>query len=380
MKRGRLVIKNVLRNRRRTVLTVASVAASIALLAIFGAVYRYVQSPLLPPGFHLLLMVVPRTSLMIPLPLRYGDRIRSLPGVVDVSPINMVDTLYGAHDDLLFALACEPETFFRVYPSWKLPREQQQAFVKERMGIIAGRKMADQYGWRLGDHIHLRSPGYNLALDFVLRGIYVSDEDETLMAFHWQYLNEAQGRPNKTGGFWVRAQSAEEVPRLMQAIDAQFHNSEMETRTQPMDQWVLDMLGMVGNVKAILVAISSAVLFAILLILANTMAMSIRERTAELAVMRALGFRTRQVLGMLAAESLAISLTGTVIGCSAAGLLLALAAGYRVGGAMPIYIRMDAATVAFTLLVALAISLTSTLLPAWRASRLSIAQALRAVG
>jgi putative ABC transport system permease protein len=380
MKHGRLVIKNVFRNRRRTLLTVASVAVSITLLAVFGAVYRYVQSPLLPPSFHLLLMVAPRTSLMVPLPLHYEEHIRGLPGVVEVSPINMVDTLYGAHDDLLFILACEPATFFRIYPSWKLPGEQQEAFVKERMAFIAGRKMAAKYGWKLGDHIHLRSPGYNVTLDLVLRGIYASDEDETLVAFHWQYLNEAQGRPNKPGGFWVRARSAEEVPRLMQAIDAQFRNSEMETRTEPMEQWVLDFLGMVGNVKAILLAISGAVLFAILLILANTMAMSIRERTAELAILRALGFRTRQVLSLLAAESLAISLTGTALGCLLATLLLDMTAGFKVGGAMPIYIRMDAATVVLTLLVALVISLASTLLPAWRAAHVSIAQALRFVG
>jgi putative ABC transport system permease protein len=380
MKRGHLVLKNVFRNRRRTFLTTASVAVSITLLAVFGTVYRYVQSPLLPPGFHLLLMVAPRTSLMVPLPLHYEERIRGLPGVVEVSPINMVDTLYGARDDLLFALACEPATFFRIYPTWKLPREEQEAFVKERMALIAGRKMAAKYGWKLGDHIHLRSPGYNVTLDLVLRGIYASDEDETLMAFHWQYLNEAQGRRDKPGGFWVRARSAEEVPRLMQAIDAQFRNSEMETRTEPMDQWVLDFLGMVGNVKAILLAISGAVLFAILLLLANTMAMSIRERTAELAIMRALGFRTRQVLSLLAAESLAISMTGAGLGCLLARLLLTVAAGYKVGGAMPIYIRMDAATVLLTLLVASVISLASTLLPAWRAAHVSIAQALRFVG
>jgi len=380
MKRWRLVLKNVLRNRRRTLLTTGSVAVSITLLAVFGAVYRYVQSPLLPPGFHLLLMVTPRTSMMVPLPLYYGERIRGLPGVVDVSPINMVDTLYGAHDDLLFVLACVPETFLKIYPSWKLPPDQQQAFVHERMAIIAGRKMADKYGWKLGDHIHLRSPGYNVALDLVLRGIYTSDEDETLMAFNWQYLNEAKGRPNKPGGFWVRARSPEDVPRVMQAIDSQFRNSEMETRTQPMDQWVLDMLGMVGNVKAILLGISAAVLFAILLILANTMAMSIRERTAELAIMRALGFRTRQVLSLLAAESLAISLTGATLGCLLATLLLAVTKGYRVGGAMPIYIQMDAVTIVLNLFVALVVSLASTLLPAWRAAHVSIAQALRFVG
>lgn len=376
----RLIWKNAIRNRRRTLLTVASIAVSITLLAIFSAVYRYFQSPLMPPGFHLLLMVTPRTSLMIPLPLSYGERIRRLTGIVDVSPINMVDTIYGPRDDLIFAMAFDAATFFKVYPSWQLPPEQREAFLRERGGMIAGKTMAAKYGWKLGDRIILRSGGYHVTLDLVLRGIYTSEDDDSLLGFHWDYLNEVLGRPNKPGGFWVRARSPEDVPRLMRAIDAEFRNSDQETRTQPMSQWVLDMVGMVGNVKAILVGISSAVLFAVLLILANSMGMSIRERTAELAVMRALGFRVRQVLGLLAAESLAISVAGTFLGCVCAGLLLALTAGYRIGGAMPIYIRLDAVSVALAFLISLLLSLGSTLAPGYSAARTSIAQALRFVG
>jgi len=178
----------------------------------------------------------------------------------------------------------------------------------------------------------------------------------------------------------VRAKSAEDVPRLAQAIDAEFRNSDMETRTQPMAQWVLDMVAVLGNVKLILVSISAVVIFAILLIVANAMSMSIRERTAELAVLRALGFRMQQVLGLLAAESLAISLAGGALGCLLAWTLLELAAGYQIGGAMPIYIRVDAATVGVALGVAIGISLASTLPPAYRASRVNIAEALRFVG
>ncbi|MBZ5564219.1 MAG: FtsX-like permease family protein [Acidobacteriia bacterium] len=376
----RLIGKNTARNRRRSALTVASVAISITLLAIFCAVYRYFQSPLMPPSFHLLLMVTPRTSLMIPLPLSYGERIRRLPGIVDLSPINMVDTVYGPRDDLVFALACDAATYLRVYPSWHLPPEQREAFIREKGAMIASKSTAAKYGWKLGDRITLRSGGYHVTLDLVLRGIYTSEEDDSLLAFHWDYLNEVLGRPNKPGGFWVRARSAEDVPRLMRAIDAEFRNSDIETRTQPMAQWVLDMVGMIGNVKAILLGISAAVLFAVLLILANSMGMSIRERTAELAVMRALGFRLSQVLGMLAAESLAITLAGTVLGCACAWLLLELTAGYRIGGAMPIYIRLDAVTVALAFAFSVMLSLASTLAPAYFAARTSIAQALRFVG
>ncbi len=376
----RLIAKSAGRNRRRTALTVASVAISMTLLAVFSAVLHYFQSPLMPASFHLLLMVTPRASLMIPLPLSYGERIRRLPGIVDLTPINMVDTVYGPQDDLIFALACDPETYLRVYPSWHLLPEQREAFLREKSSVIAGKSTAAKYGWKLGDHIALRSGGYHVTLELVLRGIYTSDEDESLLAFHWDYLNEVLGRPNKPGGFWVRARSAEDVPRLMRDIDAEFRNSELETRTQPMSQWMLDMVGMVGNVQAILLGISAAVLFAVLLILTNSMGMSIRERTAELAVMRALGFRLSQVLGLLTAESLAITMAGTSLGCACAWLLLHVTAGYRIGGAMPIYIRLDAVTVGLAFVFSVVLSLASTLAPGYFAARTSIAQALRFVG
>lgn len=379
MTRSQLVIKNLLRNRRRTILTFLSVATTITLLAVFCATYRYFDAPLMPSELRLLLMVSSRTSMMIPLPLSYGERIARLPGVAATTPINMVDGLYGGQDDLLFALASDPVAFFKVYPDWHLPEDQRAAYLRERTAALAGRRTALKYGWKLGDRIHLRSPGYHVDLDLVLRGIYTA-QDESLLGFHWDYLNEALGRLDKPGGFWVRARTEEDVPRLMQTIDNQFRNGEMETRTQPMGQWVLDFLAMIGNVKLIVLSVSAAMVFAVLLVVANTMGMSIRERTAELAILRVLGFRPKQLLALLAAESLTVSVTGAVVGCLLAGTVFALIGGYRIGGAMPIYIQVDGVTVGIVLSVAIGIGLSSTLIPAYRALGRSIAQALRFVG
>jgi putative ABC transport system permease protein len=379
MTRSQLVIKNLLRNRRRTILTFLSVATTITLLAVFCATYRYFDAPLMPSELRLLLMVSSRTSMMIPLPLSYGERIARLPGVAATTPINMVDGLYGGQDDLLFALASDPAAFFKVYPDWHLPEDQRAAYLRERTAALAGRRTALKYGWKLGDRIHLRSPGYHVDLDLVLRGIYTA-QDESLLGFHWDYLNEALDRLDKPGGFWVRAQTEEDVPRLMQTIDNQFRNGEMETRTQPMGQWVLDFLAMIGNVKLIVLSVSAAMVFAVLLVVANTMGMSIRERTAELAILRVLGFRPKQLLALLAAESLTVSVTGAVVGCLLAGTVFALIGGYRIGGAMPIYIQVDGVTVGIVLSVAIGIGLSSTLIPAYRALGRSIAQALRFVG
>jgi putative ABC transport system permease protein len=379
MTRRQLVIKNLLRNRRRTILTFLSIATSIMLLAAFCATYRYFDHPLMPSDFRLVLMVSARTSMMIPLPLSYGERIARLPGVAAATPINMVDGLYGGQDDLLFALASDPATFLKIYPDWHLPDDQRAAYLREKTAALAGRRTALKYGWKLGDRIHLRSPGYYVDLDLILRGIYTS-EDESLLGFHWDYLNEALGRPDTPGGYWVRARTEADVPRLMQTIDNQFRNGELETHTQPMGQWVLDMLAMIGNVKLIVLSVSAAMVFAVLLVVANTMGMSIRERTAELAILRVLGFRPKYVLALLAAEALTICVAGALVGCLAAGTVFALLGGYRVGGAMPIYVQVDVVTVGLVLSVALVVGLSSTLVPAYRASRMSIAEALRYVG
>jgi putative ABC transport system permease protein len=380
MTRTQLVVKNVFRNRRRTLLTVASVAVSIFLLAVLSAAYRYIEAPPGTDRWHLVLFVGPRTSLMVPLPLSYGDRIAKVPGVVAVTPLNWFDARYGSDDTLLPAFAADPGKILTFFAEWRLPPDQRQAFMNEKVALVAGRKLADKYGWKLGDHVTLRSPNYHVALDLILRGVYSSSEEEGMLTFHWDYLNDALGSPNKPGAFWVLARTADDVPRLMKDIDALFRNADVETRTQTMKQFVLSFLAMLGNVKLILLSISAVVVFAVLLIVANTMAMSIRERTSELALLRALGFRTSQVLGLLAAESLAISLAGAATGCLAAGILCLLVRGYRAGGMMPTYIQVDAATVALALSVAAGISLASTLLPAYRAARTSIAQALRFVG
>jgi putative ABC transport system permease protein len=379
MMRCRLVIKNLLRNRRRTILTFLSIATSITLLTVFCATYRYFDHPLMPGEWRLVLSVSSRTSLMLRLPLSYAERIARLPGVAAVTPVNMVDSLYGAHDDLMFALASDPATFFKIYTMWHLPEEQLAAYTREKTAAVAGRRSALKYGWKLGDRIHLHSPGYHVDLDLTLRGIYTG-EDESLLGFHWDYLNEAEGRLDTPGAFIVRARTEEDVPRLMQIIDNQFRNGEMETRTQPMGQWVLDFLAMIGNVKLIVLSISAAMVFAVLLVVANTMGMSIRERTAELAILRVLGFQPKQLLALLAGEALAISVAGALAGCLAAWTAFALIGGYRVGGAMPIYVKVDMVTVAVVLGVAIAIALSSTLVPAYRASRMSIAEALRFVG
>ena len=378
---AQLVFRNTLRNRRRTILTVASVAVCTCLVAILWTTYRYLEAPPEVDRTHLILSVTARTSVTIPLPVSYQSQIAKVPGVAAAMPLFWFDGRYGKDADLVPALALDAQKLLAFLSNWHVPEDQLRTFVGERDALVAGRKVVDKYDWKIGDHVHLRSPNYSdVDLDLVLRAVYTSDSDESLLALHWDYLNEALGHPDKAGQIWVLARSVDDIPHVMDDIDTVFRNYPMETRTQTLKQLVVNFLSWLGNLKEIMLIISGAVVFAVLLVVANTMAMSIRERTAEIAVLRALGFRSRQVLAMLAGEALTISLVGTALGLALAALVFRLMEGYHIGGAMPVHIRVDATTMALSLLAAVIISLGSTLIPAHRAARFNVAEALRFVG
>jgi putative ABC transport system permease protein len=373
-----LIPRNLLRNPRRTTLTLASVAVSICLLTILLATHHYIYASPGGDNLRLVLFVEPRVK--ADMPLSHVARIAKLPGAAAVTPLDWFHAYYGSQDNIVPAYACDPEALFKIYTDWELPAQQREAFRKEKIAIVAGRRTAEKYRWKLGDHIVLHSVDYRLSLELVLRGIYSSSSDETTLVFHWDYLNDVQGRPNRPGAIWVLARNETDVPALIKDIDALFRNSEVETRTQTMKQFMLNFLALLGNVKLILMGVSAAVVFAILLIVANTMAMSIRERTIDLAVLRALGFRTSQIVGLLAAESLALSLSGGAVGCLVARLILRWVAGYPIGGYMPVNIPLDAVTLIQVLGVAITVSLFSTLLPAYRSASANVAESLRFVG
>jgi putative ABC transport system permease protein len=377
----RLVLRNVFRNRRRTILTAASVTISSMLLAIFIATFQYLDEP---PGLdrtHLVLMVSNRVSVTNPMPVSYRSQIEGVRGVSAVTPVFWFDARYKNEDNVIPGFACDPEKIPQIFSDWRIPTDQLRAMQQEKDAFIAGRKAADKYGWKIGDRIHVSSPNYlSVPLELVLRGIYTSPGDEGFLAFHWGYLNDALGRPEKAGYFYVLVNSSENVPTVMKNIDAEFRNMPVETRTQTVKQVALGFLGWLGNVKQILLMVIGAVVFAVLLVVTNTMAMSIRERTTEIAVLRALGFRTNRLLVMLTAEATMIAAGGTAVGCVLAAIACKYIERYRIGGAMEMNLQMNLLTVGITLGVALAISLASTLVPAFKATRANIARALRYVG
>jgi putative ABC transport system permease protein len=233
----------------------------------------------------------------------------------------------------------------------------------------------------VGDRIYVSSPSYfGVGLELNLRGIYEGPEEQSYLVFHWDYLNEVLRRPNVAGQFWVLGEGAEAMPGLMTRVDEQFRDETVQTLTQTVKQFTLNFLSWFGNVKLILAGISGAVAFAVMLIVSNSMAMSIRERTSELATLRALGYRTPDLLGMLAGEALALALVGAVPGCLGAWILCRMTAGITVGGGLLVNLEIGLPGVLFSLACAVVIGLVSTIIPALHALRQNIAAALRYVG
>ncbi len=317
MKLLRLIGKNALRNPRRSVLTVLSIAVSIFLVSTLQAILRQFDSVAEgSDSSHLRLITRHAVSLGQDLPIAYKARIAALPGVKSVGGFTWFGGIYKDPQNFFANFAVDPENFDKLMDEFKVPPDQLEAWKRERTAALVGRKLMDQYGWKIGNRVTLQGTIYPADLEFVIRGVYTAprEGDETAFYFHWDYFDEALGRRGRAGTFSVKADSAEDVPRLMDAIDGMFRNSDAETKTETEQAFNLSFVSMLGNVKLLLNAISAAVVFTILLVAGNTMAMSIRERTGEVAVLKTLGYRRNTILFLLVGESAAIALLGGAFG------------------------------------------------------------------
>ncbi len=325
-------------------------------------------------------------SLAFPLPLAYLPQIQALPGIAGVAYGNWFGGIYIDERHFFPQFAVNVRPYFDIYPEYVMPEEQKLAFFQDRRGCAVGRQLADRYGWRLGDSIVLKGTAFPGDWQFVLRAIYRGREattDEGRFFFHWDYLNEslrkaAFSRADQAGWFLIKVARPELAPVISAQVDALFQNSLAETRTETEMAF---QLGFVSMTEALLLAIqvvSWVVIGVILVVLANTMAMSARERLGEYAILKTMGFRARHLAGLIVGESLLLALLGGMVGLS---LTFPAVKVFRTS--LGQYFRvfpLTRATLSLGLAVALGVGLLAALLPAWRAARVSIAEALRKVG
>lgn len=380
-----LIAKNALRNRRRSILTICSIAASLCLLGVLLAMYHafYFSDP--PAAQARRLVTRNKVSLAVPMPIFYRQRIQQVPGVLAVGVSQWFGGVYKDERDQnnFFArFAAEPDRLFELYGEFRVPEEEKKAFIRDRTGCMLGKKLADRLGLKVGDRLTLKGDIFPGNYDFTVRAIYDADENNENMYFNLDYLFEGlpAGRKDFAGTFTILADSIDSVPRIARAVDDSFANSTAQTKTESERAFQLSFVSFLGNVKMFLLSICAAVTFTILLVSGNTMAMSVRERIREVGVLKTLGFTPRAILGIIVAEAAFISLIGGAIGCGLAWMMCAV-----VRHAPAFIMQLKTLTIvppvaAACLLIALLIGVVSSMIPAWNASRTSILDALRYSG
>ena len=377
-----LILKNCWRNRRRTILTVLSISVSLCLLGVMMAIYHafYFKPP--SPYQALRLVVRNRVSLAFGMPQFYREKIQQIPGVADAAVSQWFGGMYiDRRPEHMFArFAVEPAKELHLRGEIQLPDDQKRAFLNERTACIVGRTLANKQNFHIGDKITIVGDIFPFNVELTIRGIYDAPENVENLYFNREYLEESLpvGRRGSAGTINVLADNPDDVPRIAAAIDDMFHNSPIQTKTESESAFSLSFIAMMGNVKTFLLSVVAAVTFTILLVSANTIAMSVRERVREVGILKTLGYTPGTILGIILGEALVIALVGGVLGVGLASVMTG-AVSHMPGMLMPELQQLTLVpVVALACLgVSAVIGLVSALLPAFNASHISILEALR---
>jgi putative ABC transport system permease protein len=383
------ILKNTLRNRRRSILTISSIAVSLCILGVLMALYGALFFGDPTPAQALRLVVRHRVSLTQPIPIYYREKIQRVPGVRGVMAWQWFGGVYKDRRDpnnFFPRFGAEPEFFFQVYPEFQTSDAEKQAFLHERTGAVMSRTLANKMNFKLGDRITLVGDIFPVTLDLKLVGIFDEPEHAEILYFNRTYLREALSpdspQRDTVGAFLIQAESAADVPRIADTVDRQFESSPFPTRTESEKAFQLSFAAFVGNLKLFIMAIFGAVTFTVLLVTGNTISMSVRERIREVGILKTLGFTPGAILFIVLGESAVISIVGGAIGCLlAAGICGVMRKGP--GGNFMAALRtleISPTVAGLCLATAVLIGLLSSSFPAWNASRTSILDSLKSAG
>jgi len=382
MKFSRIILANLFRKKVRLMLTIGSFAVALFLF-VFLAVVRDAFNRGADVASADRMLVINRTSIINLMPLSYRDKILRIPGVKVVTHNNWFGGTYIDEKNFFPQFVIDPQSQREVYPELIVPDEQWANFLKDRQGAIAGAKTAERFGWKIGDRIPIKTTLYGGgSWEFNLAGIYHGkrpQDDETQFWFQWDYFEEKvpERVKGQIGWYILRVDNPDDAPHIAKAIDAEFANSPNETKTEAESAFAANWVKQFGNIQFLIVSIGSVVFFTLLLVTGNTMAISVRERTSELAVFKAIGFSDRAVLFLVLTEALAIALFGGLLGIL--GALIAVPwLGKALAGMLPSIILSRS-----MLLVGLALAIfagfASGVIPGVSAMRLRVVNALRRV-
>jgi putative ABC transport system permease protein len=375
-----LIRANLFRKKIRFILTIGSFAVALFLFGVL-AVVRVAFSGGIDIAGADRLVVINRTSIIQPLPLAYADKIKRIPGVKEITYANWFGGVYQDERNFFPQFAIDVDNQRRVYPEFDIPEEQWQNFVKDRQGAIAGAATAKRFGWKVGDRIPIKGTFLAGVWEFNLDGIYHGTrqaDDETQFWFQWKRLDEQVPAQYKShvGWYTVKLERPDDSLRISRAIDSEFANSPFETHTDTEKAFAAGWVKQFGNIQFLIMAIGGVVFFTLLLVTGNTMAIAVRERTGELAVLKAVGYSDRFVLLFVLFESLLIAVIGGALGLGLAKLFTL--GGDPTRGLLPFFFLPGKAILA-GLGVTLAVGAVSGIIPAIGAMRLRVVDALRRV-
>jgi putative ABC transport system permease protein len=377
-----LVWSNLMRKKLRTLLTLLSILVAFLLFGYLGAIRQGFSQGIDVAGLDRLI-VRHKVSIIQLLPQAYEARMEQIDGVDDAVYQTWFGGIYQKPTNFFAQMPVEPDQYLDMYPEFLLPAEQRDAWLKTRSGAIAGRSTAERFGWKIGDRIPINATvwtrkGGELTWEFDLVGIYDGAEkgtDTTQFLFRYDFFDESrQFGQGMVGWYTVRVEDPSRAAEIAAAIDAEFANSPYETKAEPEGAFLQGFANQVGDIGFIMMSIIAAVFFTILLVAGNTMAYAVRERTNELAVLKAVGFTDGGVLALVLGESLVLTALGGGIGLGLAWLLVS--AGDPTGGSLPVF-YIPARDLAAGVVLILLMAFIAGILPALQARRLRIADALR---
>ena len=380
----RFVTKSAFRNKRRSILTVLSITFSLLLLTVMMTVWHrfYVDKGDAQSAQRLITRH--RVSLTQNMPVYYREKMRTVHGVVAVAPTQWFGGLYkdeGKPENFFAQFGTDPAEIFTVMTDFKIPDDQLAAWQHDQAGCVVDSELAKKFGWKIGDRIILKGTIFPVNLELTIRGIFVAPQPSITVYFNQKYVEEAVSwAKGRSGTFNILADSPEDVPKVAAGVDAMFHNSPEPTKTESEKAFQLSFINSLGNVKAFILSICFAVVFATLLVSANTMAMSIRERTREVAVLKTLGFTRQSILRLYIGEAVLVALTGGALGCLlAAGLVVVLANAPGMGF-FSLGMKVTTPTFVLAIFVSAMVGLLSAIVPAYHAAKLDIVEGLRYIG
>jgi putative ABC transport system permease protein len=376
MKFSKLILKNILRNKRRTLLTVSSLVVSLFLIITLATILtEFTRGS--SQSNPLRLITRHAVSLGFTLPVSQQQRIATVPGVKVVIPFSWFGGIYKDEKNFFANFAVDATRLREVMTEIKMSEPEWQGFINDRQGAIVGQKLVQLYGFTPGQRVTLKSPIYDRTVEFIVRGVYTGGDEKTLF-FHHDYVNELvpAWAKDQVSTFSILANSAAEVPRISQAIDSIFINTDAPTKTESERDFAISFETMMGGVKQFMYGIIGAITFSLLLVMANTMAMTVRERTREVGMLKALGFQRGTIAGLFVGEALVVTTLGALIG---------------IGGAMLLFKSVDlslyipnfqsfvptAQTLLIAFVVSILVGLISVTYSAYRVSGMTIAEALR---